>query len=1462
MADIELQTYIAEIEELQEAEHNDEAVAHCRHILDYFPKNLAVYRLLGKGLLEKKRFDDATDIFYRVLSAAPDDFVAHVGLAIISEEKNDLDQAIGHMQRAFEAQSNNPGIHAELKRLYGRRDGVEPLKIRLTSGALARLYLRGGNYSQAISELQDALEENPDRIDFQVLMAQALWKDEQRIDAVEVCQDILNKLPFCLEINSILYEIWQSAGREDEATPYWQRVEALDPYLAHRLQDPSGTSPSPVPQIPRLDYVPPTPEEVMGVPEWVHDLGLDDEDRLFDTQDVDDLEEMPLEADSLVSSDMEDSEIVPDWLREMASSEEQEAAELQTGTDLGWAGEQDASRGEIVPDWLHDSSLMDDEAELEEPIIVFDKPRRDASGSYAGAADQDDEDLPDWLAEAVEWREEQPETLSEDESEVETGDWLSEFADEATGAKASPLPAADQLPEDIPDWIQDEATIAQEKAIPGKPPELPSITESPSDIPDWLLAAQEQREPTSEMAVSAEQVVGAPEEVEEEIPEWLGAIHEEPASAVKGIAETEASIQVPDDARAEERLPDWLLAVQEEKALAIGEDALPKETSEIPGPSEENQLPDWLMAAREDQPRDVETVGEEDAFPAVSVTEIEMKEESPGWPTVDQEGQPLEEEQEAAPVGEAFSTPGLEQPEEGLPDWLQTAQEDEAAGQVGIDHETEPVPAPDLDWGRPEDQPSPDEIALLEPQEADLAVDWQIEASAAPAAITETPTTPVAESKAAPVIKQGTSEESVMAPSEDEFNIPDDELDDLLSDPDDALAWLEQLAADQGAPLDELPSLKGQPDAAGDLPDWLQEASTTSLGTLTEPEEEPFDEELSILPQDLAEAEASGPEEPEELPEWLVALDEESAESVEPAPLAADLGADAAGLPEWLRAELGDLETEELNAELAAAGADFADIPTDPDEAIAWLEQLAAKQGAPLEELASVEAESLEEEIEISAWIKESPEEILPEAEPELTELPEIQAEAAAPEMVQATEMPEDMDEAMAWLESLAAGQGAPVEELPTITDTHAEPAETPAWLQAELAAAKEIKELPDEQPAWLQELESETGTPLEEPELPEWLREPISPLERLEPLADDSAAVIEAQEAIEGFEEPASDEEEEIGLPEWLREPVAPLEEVERPSSEPVGLEEPELPEWLREPTGAVEGFDLSIPEPTEVVQEPELPEWLREPAAPIEEVESLAEAAIATITEEPELPEWLREPAAPVQEIEQAPAEPAAPALEKLDARFPEPTDVFDEPELPDWLRGLTPELMTTEEEALEPSPVVKEAIEREPAPETKEPEIEFAAEPGAEPEPIPAVVGMVEMEPAPAAEEPEMEPAPGAGREPEPAPAPAEVKPITGVPALRQQLAAEPEDHVIRLALARALLDNDELGQALDEYKEIVSSGQELKEVSADLEQLLEVQPGNLQVRRILGDSYMKQGRLSEALEAYRQALARLR
>jgi hypothetical protein len=48
MAQVALRVYNHEIEEMIEKGQSAQAIAHCRHILKFYPKHIDTYRLLGK----------------------------------------------------------------------------------------------------------------------------------------------------------------------------------------------------------------------------------------------------------------------------------------------------------------------------------------------------------------------------------------------------------------------------------------------------------------------------------------------------------------------------------------------------------------------------------------------------------------------------------------------------------------------------------------------------------------------------------------------------------------------------------------------------------------------------------------------------------------------------------------------------------------------------------------------------------------------------------------------------------------------------------------------------------------------------------------------------------------------------------------------------------------------------------------------------------------------------------------------------------------------------------------------------------------------------------------------------------------------------------------------------------------------------------------------------------------------
>src|SRR5215211_5386880 len=204
MAKVSLRAYDREIETMIDRGHLDEAIANCRHILKTFPKHVETYRLLGKAYLEYKKYPEAVDIFSRVLAAVPDDFVANVGMSIIRDEENKLDDAIWHMERAFETQPSNAAIQSELQRLYGRREGVQLPRIRMTHGALAHMYVKGELYPQAIAEIKSVLKEDPGRTDMQVLLARAYYHSGAKNDAAEAASTLLRSEPYAFDANRIV----------------------------------------------------------------------------------------------------------------------------------------------------------------------------------------------------------------------------------------------------------------------------------------------------------------------------------------------------------------------------------------------------------------------------------------------------------------------------------------------------------------------------------------------------------------------------------------------------------------------------------------------------------------------------------------------------------------------------------------------------------------------------------------------------------------------------------------------------------------------------------------------------------------------------------------------------------------------------------------------------------------------------------------------------------------------------------------------------------------------------------------------------------------------------------------------------------------------------------------------------------------------------------------------------------
>ena len=275
MAKVSLRAYNTEIDHLIDNNQLDEAIAHCIHILGTYPKHVDSYRLLGKAFLERQRYNDAADMFLRVLAIFPDDFVAHIGISIVREELSDLNLAVFHMERAFEVQPTNTAIQDELKRLYGKRDGVTPAKIRLTHPALARLYSKGDLNQQALGELSVAITDTPSRADILAQLAELYTREGQNNEAIETCNKLIEQLPYCYGALNVLTRLLPGTPFAQDAPIYQARINELDPYFEYKsnIHEAVSDVQEEAVMIETLVWSPDS-ELTVNKSDWINSLGL------------------------------------------------------------------------------------------------------------------------------------------------------------------------------------------------------------------------------------------------------------------------------------------------------------------------------------------------------------------------------------------------------------------------------------------------------------------------------------------------------------------------------------------------------------------------------------------------------------------------------------------------------------------------------------------------------------------------------------------------------------------------------------------------------------------------------------------------------------------------------------------------------------------------------------------------------------------------------------------------------------------------------------------------------------------------------------------------------------------------------------------------------------------------------------------------------------------------------------
>ncbi|WP_420642652.1 hypothetical protein [Candidatus Leptofilum sp.] len=827
MTSILLHEYVEQVETLIDANRLVEAVEHCRHILHHYPRHIDTYRVMGKALLEKQEYDSASDLFLRILGADPNDFISHVGLSIVYQEESQYDQALWHLERAFEIQPYNVAIQGELRQLYTTETESRPGVIPLTRGALARLYMQGELYQQAISELRRILAEEPERIDLQVLLAEALWRDDQRIDAEEVCLNIMEALPNCIVANAILAEIWLQTGRIPEAQKYLKRLHGLTWQTQKSLQKESIAGRAFVtegafqlPEKASLEFletgtvIPDEPAQPAD--DWVGEVTFDDVADVADGMD-----DVVLEPESGMHS--------YDWLADIDAAEGEDSEQKTSETD--WFSQESAKESlnlttsELNADWLAD--LRGEETEEEEsgfqPLEMGSDPGEEAETNDSDWFANEDDISDELFAELADSTE-----LSTEDTAVDTDhDWLKDLAEIEGETSSEPreksgiqIDATNLMDKNLMDWdqIESDPNIVKEPKTPFWLSEMAgeateAVELNPEEALDWLTepeeiaelgASDEPEEPVATTQETEAEQADVPMEVEDSL-DWLSEIPDEEADEADEAEIADALLDAAPEA-VEESL-DWLDDVPSpEPETDVVDESVEDEVEESFGPTAVLDSEEQVDLPEMPNLLDTDSLGEADDWLA-ALTEGTIEEEI-AWD--ESEGtQKAEEIELDATTDELAALSDAD-------DWLKSASADLDAILEDADREEEEFPnllIPDMEGAELDEVPDWLHTDTLDDsEEAETAMSSENDPQ-------EKPQSDEPEVKPSETAAQDGDEDAL------------DWLADLTADDADADVLVEPPIATEGMPswLDDAGQKEGVEvvdewdSESADIPDWLQE---------------------------------------------------------------------------------------------------------------------------------------------------------------------------------------------------------------------------------------------------------------------------------------------------------------------------------------------------------------------------------------------------------------------------------------------------------------------------------------------------------------------------------------------------------------------------------------------------------------------------------------------------------------
>jgi Tfp pilus assembly protein PilF len=198
------------------------ATAECDNLISTYPDAIRALRARAHALERLGDAAHALDDYRRVVDMTPTDYHSLMGMVRCHKRlgENRDAQAVARQVLEYDPYDLEAAQFADINEIELRRAG----KIRDV-----REGLYAGKFNRSINEIKKHLENDADRVDLWLILAQTLWQNKQLVQAATVCHKILYSNPACLGAHLLLRQIWQTAHAQQQIQHHSDILAMIDP---------------------------------------------------------------------------------------------------------------------------------------------------------------------------------------------------------------------------------------------------------------------------------------------------------------------------------------------------------------------------------------------------------------------------------------------------------------------------------------------------------------------------------------------------------------------------------------------------------------------------------------------------------------------------------------------------------------------------------------------------------------------------------------------------------------------------------------------------------------------------------------------------------------------------------------------------------------------------------------------------------------------------------------------------------------------------------------------------------------------------------------------------------------------------------------------------------------------------------------------------------------------------------